>query len=809
MPDIQTTVAGYDIPVRTGPGVSEFAPVKPSNETFTLVGCNAAKDGSGQCDPPVGDDDLPVAGFTFSITDPDINEVTFVNNSENGDYYSWDFGDGEVSDDFNPKHEYPIQFQTETYEVTLEVNNLDGVSDIDTRFVTIPGLYDPNTGILSGHWELTNNKYRFYFDISEQYTNYDLYMDFDDVFTADEDDLINGQYFEYEYPERFYDKTYYPILTVTIRDASDNIINEVQFHYEEIFIPAINNVPIDIDLKILSNYCTDGGEQCIALVGEDFRLEATSLNGSGNHHFKWYIYKVPNDPTGGSEEPDYFDNWNASGVSTTGYISRDKIGSYLLVLDVWDEFGNHGQLIDYIQVTNQSGCRDLEIVASGCSSEAVFPIGENIRFTVISLGSSCEGDGVGRIEWYLDGQPIGDATCSIIDAGGSSEDLAWSKCISFPEPREYTIKVKLMEYDNYSHPDGNHYYRIRNDGILDYTSVISRKVKAVDPVTHMEINSNLQLNLLKEHLFAGYLEFCNKPLSEVTIASGEEILATGMQEVTFGPGFTASYGSDFLVKMLDPAENCAPCPSPAPNGDCSQYVHYVIPTSAISIHNSVTRDCYSGTVWTYFTVDDNYGPNHYYGDISYECAKGRNCTDGEWGDVISWNDICVNGCHVSFDSDPVGENTSIHNYYDHILIDKKIKAVLDIWGRSGDVMKDIKSIMFEIGGCWDNVKIDSLEMDSSLIDSDTRNISLLDLKSDYYVKIYPNPTKGTFNVEFSGGLDNIVAIDIYSITGQKIETKMHGIDYVNEFDISGWNYGIYLVRVTTNDGLIVKRLVKE
>jgi PKD repeat protein len=88
--------------------------------------------------------------------------------------------------------------------------------------------------------------------------------------------------------------------------------------------------------------------------------------------------------------------------------------------------------------------------------------------------------------------------------------------------------------------------------------------------------------------------------------------------------------------------------------------------------------------------------------------------------------------------------------------------------------------------------------------------------SDFYsftnenrVLIYPNPTKGTFNVEFTGGLENVVAIDIYSITGQKMESKMVGITEVNEFNTGNWFYGIYLVRITTNDGFIVKRLVKE
>ncbi|MDN3664823.1 PKD domain-containing protein [Algibacter miyuki] len=85
------------------------------------------------------DDDavLPqvVAGFTYTLN-IDTGVVTFINTSENGNTYSWNFGDGETSTLINPINVYP----NGTYTVTLEVKNVAGSSDIfeDEIIILIP-----------------------------------------------------------------------------------------------------------------------------------------------------------------------------------------------------------------------------------------------------------------------------------------------------------------------------------------------------------------------------------------------------------------------------------------------------------------------------------------------------------------------------------------------------------------------------------------------------------------------------------------------------------------------------------------------
>lgn len=82
------------------------------------------------------DDDavLPkvVAGFTYTAN-VDTGTITFLNISEQGDTYKWDFGDGTTSTLINPVKVY----ENGTYNITLKANNVSGASDVFEDKITI------------------------------------------------------------------------------------------------------------------------------------------------------------------------------------------------------------------------------------------------------------------------------------------------------------------------------------------------------------------------------------------------------------------------------------------------------------------------------------------------------------------------------------------------------------------------------------------------------------------------------------------------------------------------------------------------
>ena len=82
------------------------------------------------------DDDvvLPkvVAGFTYTLN-ADTGTVIFINISENGNTYEWNFGDESTSTEINPVKTYP----NGTYTITLKAKNSSGASDTFSDDITI------------------------------------------------------------------------------------------------------------------------------------------------------------------------------------------------------------------------------------------------------------------------------------------------------------------------------------------------------------------------------------------------------------------------------------------------------------------------------------------------------------------------------------------------------------------------------------------------------------------------------------------------------------------------------------------------
>lgn len=93
---------------------------------------------------------LPVANFSYDPIIPVPNTpIKFTNKSQNADYYSWNFGDGNLSAEENPSHLYR---KTGTYRVCLSALTRDGCADSLCKEVSadvhtaidVPTAFSPN-----------------------------------------------------------------------------------------------------------------------------------------------------------------------------------------------------------------------------------------------------------------------------------------------------------------------------------------------------------------------------------------------------------------------------------------------------------------------------------------------------------------------------------------------------------------------------------------------------------------------------------------------------------------------------------------
>jgi hypothetical protein len=77
--------------------------------------------------------------------------------------------------------------------------------------------------------------------------------------------------------------------------------------------------------------------------------------------------------------------------------------------------------------------------------------------------------------------------------------------------------------------------------------------------------------------------------------------------------------------------------------------------------------------------------------------------------------------------------------------------------------------------------------------------------SDRFIQIYPNPANSHFKIKNSGGLI-VENVCVNNTGGKRVKEFISSTDI---FDVNELHSGIYFVRIKTNKGLIVKKLIKE
>lgn len=86
-------------------------------------------------------------------------------------------------------------------------------------------------------------------------------------------------------------------------------------------------------------------------------------------------------------------------------------------------------------------------------------------------------------------------------------------------------------------------------------------------------------------------------------------------------------------------------------------------------------------------------------------------------------------------------------------------------------------------------------------------LSTQDLAIQDGFEISPNPATSKLNINVSQNLDD-ATITVYDVLGKKVYAKELS-NLSSSIDVSKWNSGVYLVRISTNKQTITKRFVKQ
>ena len=87
-------------------------------------------------------------------------------------------------------------------------------------------------------------------------------------------------------------------------------------------------------------------------------------------------------------------------------------------------------------------------------------------------------------------------------------------------------------------------------------------------------------------------------------------------------------------------------------------------------------------------------------------------------------------------------------------------------------------------------------------------LSINDLDASSIFKVYPSPTNSILNIELSGSQTNL-SYEVFDILGKQIVIKTLNPRNSSQIDVSTWNSGLYLIKLSNGDKTETKRFIKQ
>ena len=124
------------------------------------------------------------------------------------------------------------------------------------------------------------------------------------------------------------------------------------------------------------------------------------------------------------------------------------------------------------------------------------------------------------------------------------------------------------------------------------------------------------------------------------------------------------------------------------------------------------------------------------------------------------------------------------------------------------------TVTFNVNNAGETVTVIAFGPCSSDTASFTFDVNQISVDEDFLngtLSIYPNPTRGLFNVEFATASATNVEISIVNMVGQVISNDVVTVNglYNNQFDLSNESAGVYFIKFTTEKGVFTERITVE
>lgn len=91
-------------------------------------------------------------------------------------------------------------------------------------------------------------------------------------------------------------------------------------------------------------------------------------------------------------------------------------------------------------------------------------------------------------------------------------------------------------------------------------------------------------------------------------------------------------------------------------------------------------------------------------------------------------------------------------------------------------------------------------------------LSVVEASKNVSFGIYPNPTKGIFNVVIEGTVAQSFKLDVLNLEGRLIESRriyVNQAQYTEQFDLSTYAKGVYIIRLMNEGVIVTKKLIVQ
>ncbi|WP_299334410.1 T9SS type A sorting domain-containing protein [uncultured Psychroserpens sp.] len=87
-------------------------------------------------------------------------------------------------------------------------------------------------------------------------------------------------------------------------------------------------------------------------------------------------------------------------------------------------------------------------------------------------------------------------------------------------------------------------------------------------------------------------------------------------------------------------------------------------------------------------------------------------------------------------------------------------------------------------------------------------LSVDDLEASSSFSLYPNPTNSVLHIELTNSASGL-QYEVFDILGKQIISKSLDTNSPSQIDVSDWNSGLYLIRISNGDKAETKRFIKQ